>query len=128
MKRTCLEDADKLDGFYRVVAAALGLVSFGLFYAWLVNQLERDGYMENRSSWFVAFGSLVTIVVRYLIMPVGESRLALLAHTILAFAFSGTPMMVGQWLTKSRVDGGFRSRLKEREWIVSRNGHRTAQQ
>lgn len=128
MKRTCLEDADKLDGFYRVVAAALGLVSFGLFYAWLVNQLERDGYMENRSSWFVAFGSLVTIVVRYLIMPVGESRLALLAHTILAFAFSGTPMMVGQWLTKSRVDGGFRSRLKEREWIVSRNGHRMAQQ
>lgn len=128
MKRTCLEDADKLDGFYRVVAAALGLVSFGLLYAWVVNRLERQGYMENRSSWFVAFGSLVTIVVRCLIMPVGDSRLALLAHTILAFAFSGTPMMVGQWLTKSRVDGGFRSRLKDREWIANRNGHRTAQQ
>lgn len=125
MKGTCREDTDKLDDFYRVVAAALGLVSFGLLYAWAVNRLERQGYMENRSSWFVAFGSLVTIAVRCLIMPVGESRLALMAHTILAFAFSGTPMMVGQWLTKSRVETGFRSRLKDREWIVSKNGPHT---
>lgn len=122
MKRTYTEDAEKLDSFYRVITAAIGLVSFGLFYAWLVNELEREGYMENRSSWFVAFGSLVTIVVRCLIMPVGESRLALLAYTILAFAFSGTPMMVGQWLTKSRVDGGFQSRLKDKEWIANKNG------
>lgn len=116
MKGTYREDADKEGIFYRVVATALGLVSFGLFYAWLVNRLERDGYMENRSSWFVAIGTFVTLLIRQ-VMPPG------FFYDLLAFVFSGVPMIINQMLTKTRVDTGFRSRLKDREWIVSRNGH-----
>ena len=122
MQRTRTEATDKLDSFYTIVAAAMGLTSFGLAYAWVVNQLERQGYMENRSSWFVAFGTAVTVFVRHALMPTGETRLTAMGYSFLGFVFSGVPMIVNQWLTKSRVETGFRSRLKDREWIASKNG------
>lgn len=122
MHRTCTEDKESMDSYSRLVVSGVALVSFGVAYAGLVNRLERSGHMENRSSWYVALGTLVTLVVRCLFMPVGETRLALLAYTVVAFGFSGVPMMVNQMLTKSRVETGFHSRLKDREWIVSKNG------
>jgi uncharacterized membrane protein len=121
MKGTYREDADKEDIFYRVVAAALGLVSFGLFYAWLVNRLERDGYMENQSSWFVAIGTFVTLLIRQ-VMPPG------FFYDLLAFVFSGAPMIINQMITKARVTVGFLNRLKDREWTANRSGQHTAQQ
>lgn len=121
MEGTCREDAEKLDRFYRIVAAALGLVSFGLFYAWLVNRLERDGHMENNSSWFVAIGTFVTLLIRQ-VMPQG------FFYDLLAFAFSGVPMIINQMATKVRVTVGFRNRLKDREWTANKSGQHTAQQ
>lgn len=121
MERIRQVDVDKMDKMERVVAAAMGLVSFGLFYAWLVNQLEREGYMENRSSWFVAFGTFVTLLIRQ-VMPQG------FFYDVLAFVFSGVPMIINQMITKARVTVGFQSRLKDREWIANRNGQPTAQQ
>ncbi|MEI2773392.1 MAG: hypothetical protein V9G98_22565 [Candidatus Competibacter sp.] len=124
MKRTGQEETEKIDSFPQVVAAALALVFFGVVYAQVVNKLERSGHMEHRSSLFVAFGTLATLFVRYAIMPLGETRLKAMGYAVAAFSFSGVPMLVNQMLTKTRVDTGFRSRLKDREWIVSRNGHR----
>lgn len=117
-----------MDSYSRLVVSGVALGSFGVAYAGLVNKLERSGHMENRSSWYVALGTLVTIVVRCLFMPVGETRLALLAYTVAAFGFSGVPMMINQMLTKSRVETGFVSRLKDREWTANKSGQHTAQQ
>ena len=50
MFRTNPKDDNKIDTIQMILAAALGLISFGLAYAWLVNRLERSGHMENRSS------------------------------------------------------------------------------
>ncbi len=125
MLRTNPKSDNKIDTIQMILAAALGLISFGLAYAWLVNQLERHGYMENRSSWFVAFGTAVTVFVRHAFMPTGETRLTAMGYSLLGFVFSGVPMIVNQWLTKSRVETGFRSRLKDREWIASKNGPHT---
>ena len=122
IQRTNGDDGEKFSSYSRLVVSGVALVSFGVAYAGLVNKLERSGHMENRSSWYVALGTLVTLVVRCLFMPIGETRLALLAYTVVAFGFSGVPMMVNQMLTKTRVDTGFVSRLKDREWIVSKNG------
>lgn len=121
MERNRPIDVDKMDKTKRVVAAAMGLVSFGLFYAWLVNQLERQGFMENRSSWFVAIGTFVTLLIRQ-VMPQG------FFYDLLAFLFSGTPMIINQMITKTRVTVGFQNRLKDRTWTVSRSGQPTAQQ
>lgn len=125
MQRTNRDDVEKFDSLYRVSVAMLTLGLFGVLYALAVNWLERHGYMENKSSWYVALGTIVTLFVRYAIMPLGETRLRAMGYTLAAFGFSGVPMMVNQWITKSRVETGFRSRLKDREWIVSRNGHHT---
>ena len=65
MFRTSPKDDNKIDTIQMILAAALGLISFGLAYAWLVNRLERSGHMENRSSWFVALGTAVTVFVRH---------------------------------------------------------------
>lgn len=127
MKRTGQEETEKTDSFSRVVAAALTLVFFGVVYAQVVNKLERSGHMENRSSWFVAFGTLATLFVRYAIMPLGDTRLKAMGYALAAFGFSGVPMIVNQMLTKTRVETGFHSRLKDREWTASRSGQHTAQ-
>lgn len=116
----------KTDSFFRLVAAVVGLLSFGAVYAVLVERLERSGHMENNSSWFVAFGTFVTLLLRQT-MPAG------LFFDLMAFVCSGTPMIAGQMITKIRVATGFRTRLKrtrlkEREWIASRNGRHTARQ
>jgi hypothetical protein len=116
---------DKLNTIYQVAAAALGLISFGLAYAWVVNRLERSGHMENRSSWFVALGTAVTVFVRHALMPTGETRLSAMGYSFLGFVFSGVPMIINQWITKARVEIGFRSRLKDRQWNVSRSGPHT---
>ena len=121
MERNHEVDVDKMETTERVVAAAIGLVSFGLFYAWLVNQLEREGYMENRSSWFVAIGTFVTLLIRQ-VMPPG------FFYDLLAFVFSGVPMIINQMITKARVTVGFRNRLKDREWTANKSGQHTAQQ
>lgn len=106
------------DSYFRLAAAAVGLMSFGTVYALVVERLERSGHMENNSSWFVAFGTFVTLVMRQA-MPAG------FVFDLLAFVFSGAPMIAGQLVTKMRVATGFRSRLKDREWIASRNGRHT---
>ena len=69
MFRTSPKNDNKIDTIQMILAAALGLISFGLAYAWLVNKLERSGHMENRSSWFVALGTAVTVFVRHVSCP-----------------------------------------------------------
>ena len=69
MIRTSPKNDNKIDTIQMILAAALGLISFGLAYAWLVNRLERSGHMENRSSWFVALGTAVTVFVRHASCP-----------------------------------------------------------
>lgn len=93
-----------------LVAAALGLGSFGIAYAGLVNWAERTGVIEGKSSLFVAFGTLVTVAIRQ-VMPSG------FVYDLAAFVFSGTPMIVNQ-LENHRRD---KARARRREKGVWHN-------
>lgn len=86
-----------------VVAAAIGSVSFGIAYAFLVNQAERTRFIEQRSSWFVALGVSVTLLLRRLLPGAGN-----ISMDLLAFFFTGVPMIANQMLKKRRLDREFR--------------------
>lgn len=93
-----------------IVAAAFGLLSFGSAYAHLVNHVERTGFIENRSSYFVAFGVFMTLVFRQMLPPG-------FVYDLAAFAFSGLPMMANQAITKQQLTADWFRRLKgEAQW------------
>lgn len=105
MRQCNQEDVEKLGSNWRLVAAALGLGSFGIAYAGLVNWAERTGVIEGKSSLFVAFGTLVTIAIRQ-VMPSG------FVYDLAAFVFSGTPMIVNQMENHRRDKARARRREK----------------
>lgn len=93
-----------------ILAAACGLLSFGSAYAHLINYVERTGFIENRSSYFVAFGVFMTLVFRQMLPPG-------FGYDLAAFVCSGVPMMVNQAITKHDLTAEWTSRLKgEAEW------------
>ncbi|MEM4202489.1 MAG: hypothetical protein QXS54_00320 [Candidatus Methanomethylicaceae archaeon] len=75
---------------YGVISAVfLGLFLFGVGYNAFVAWLERKGYTEGFLSLIVAFGVAMTLVG----VAILNVQTALL--TLLAFIFSGTPMILG---------------------------------
>lgn len=72
-----------------ITAVLLGLLLFGIGYNALVAWLERRGYAEGFLSLIVAFGVVVTLAA----VAILSIHAALL--TLLAFAASGTPMILG---------------------------------
>lgn len=92
------EDVRKRAGL-GFVAAAIGSISFGIVYAFLVNQAERTRWIEQRSSWFVALGVSTTLLLRRLLPGAGNIWM-----DFLAFFFTGVPMIGNQMMTKRRLD------------------------
>lgn len=72
-----------------VLAVFFALVLFGIGYNSLVAWLERRGYTEGYLSLIVALGVFVTLCG----VAILSIQAALL--TLLAFAATGTPMIVG---------------------------------
>jgi len=118
MAQSQREDVEMGDRNRRVIAAALGLVSFGAAYSYLINYVERTGEIEGKSSLFVALGTFVTLVIRQ-VMPAG------FVYDLLAFAFSGTPMILNQ-LENHRRDRA-RARRRMGVWHNSSGPHMAGQ-
>lgn len=74
-----------------LVAAAIGLLLFGIAYNWLVAWLEGRGYDEGYTALLVVAGNGATLIIVALV----DWRAAVLA--LGAFACSGLPMIVGSW-------------------------------
>lgn len=104
----------KMDTKSRVAAAAAGLVAFGLLYTQIVNWAEREGHIEGRSSLFVAFGTAFTLIIRQ-IMPGG------LFYDLLAFVFSGVPMIANQLINQHNIEAEYKRRLKREEYTWQDN-------
>jgi hypothetical protein len=81
----------EIGNIFSLVAAAFGLLLFGVLYNWLVSWMEDRGYDEGYTALLVVIGSGVTLAVVALI----DWRAALLAGG--AFACSGLPMVIGGW-------------------------------
>lgn len=123
MQSNSPHDPQKMDTNKRVIAAALGLGSFGLFYSQvIVNRAERSGLIEGRSSLFVAFGTAVTLIIRQ-IMPAG------LFYDLLAFVFSGVPMIANQLINQHNFRAEYKRRLQREEsaWHVKRSNGRVTE-
>lgn len=91
------------------VAAAIGSISFGIVYAFLVNQAERTRWIEQRSSLFVAGGVTATLLLRQLLPGAGN-----IVFDFLAFFFTGVPMIANQMITKRRLDRHLAAAKQER--------------
>lgn len=100
-----------------VVAAAIGSVSFGIAYAFLVNQAERTRFIEHRSSWFVALGVSATLLLRRLLPGAGNIYM-----DFLAFIFTGVPMITNQMMKKRRLDREFKISKQQRGQYDRSNG------
>ena len=81
----------EIGSVWGLVAAALGLLLFGILYNWLVSWMEDRGYDEGYTAILVVIGSGTTLAVVALV----DWRAALLACG--AFACSGLPMVIGGW-------------------------------
>lgn len=75
------------------LSVLLGLFLFGLVYNAFVAWIERHKAGEAITSLLVAFGALITIGGIHLLELVWDLPAAVLA--LLAFAASGTPMIIG---------------------------------
>ncbi|RMG02006.1 MAG: hypothetical protein D6735_10975 [Acidobacteria bacterium] len=75
---------------FGTITAVIGLLfSFGLLYNQVVEYLLRKRYAEGYTSLLVAFGVFVTLA-GVAVIDLSASLLALIA-----FAASGTPMVIG---------------------------------
>lgn len=81
----------EIGGASGLVAAALGLLLFGVLYNWLVSWMQANGYDEGYTAILVVVGSGATLAAVALV----DWRAALLAGG--AFGCSGLPMVVGGW-------------------------------
>ena len=80
-----------------LVAAGFGLLLFGIAYNWLVSWMQNNGYDEGYTAVLVVIGNGVTLAIVALL----DWRAALTC--LAAFAFSGTPMVLGSWWRHVRV-------------------------
>lgn len=75
-----------------LAAVYFGLVLFGVGYNWLTERAERSGLIAGYTSIFVAGGVVATLIgVAFVSIP-----FALV--TLIAFAASGTPMIIGEMI------------------------------
>jgi hypothetical protein len=73
------------------IPVAIGLLVFGTIYNLVVAWMERNGYDEGYTAIMVVVGVLVTLGGLAMV----DWRAA--ALTVVAFACSGTPMVLGSW-------------------------------
>jgi len=74
-----------------LVAVAIGMISFGIIYNVIIAWMERHGYNEGYTAFEVVVGVAGTLMFVALL----DWRAALTC--LAAFAFSGTPMVLGSW-------------------------------
>lgn len=73
-----------------LAAVYLGLVLFGVGYNWLTERAEHSGLIRGYTSIFVVGGVVITVGAMALI----DVHFAIM--TLIAFAASGTPMIIGE--------------------------------
>lgn len=88
-----------MDDFGRLFGKELamafgGLFMFGILFAWLVNYIQKR--TKHYTAELVVIGSLVTVLVSGFI--IGWAKMAVV---LILFAASGSPMIVGSWITNA---------------------------
>ena len=78
--------------FSIILATLLGLALFGTIYNTLYAHLDRHRLIEGYTALTVALGCAVTVILTGFM--IGWLNMGLV---LLAFAFAGTPMIIGSW-------------------------------
>lgn len=94
----------------KVTAVVGGLALFGVVYDQISHAILKTRKGEQKSSYFVALGTAVTIAAS---IPLIGPQAAL--RVLLAFAASGTPMIGGQVIRFSRAMRRTKARARRLE-------------
>jgi len=101
---------EKYPAIGRVSAGILLLMGFGLLFNRFTGWFNRQEWGEERSALLVVVGVTITLFVRRVLLP------AAWVWDFVAFAFSGTPMIAGQYLRyERRRQAAIRRHLQRRK-------------